>query len=89
MKMSVIAWIVLGLIAGFIASKIVNKAGEGFLLDIVLGIIGAVIGGYLFQTFGMSGVSGLNLYSILVAVVGAVVVLVVYHAIIGRRSARL
>jgi uncharacterized membrane protein YeaQ/YmgE (transglycosylase-associated protein family) len=87
--MSVIAWIVLGLIAGFIASKIVNKAGEGFLLDIVLGIIGAVIGGYLFQTFGMSGVSGLNLYSILVAVVGAVVVLVVYHAIIGRRSARL
>jgi uncharacterized membrane protein YeaQ/YmgE (transglycosylase-associated protein family) len=86
---SFIAWIVLGLIAGFIASKIVNKAGEGFLLDIVLGIIGAVIGGYLFQTFGMSGVSGLNLYSILVAVVGAVVVLVVYHALIGRRSARL
>jgi uncharacterized membrane protein YeaQ/YmgE (transglycosylase-associated protein family) len=80
---------VLGLIAGFIASKIVNKTGEGFLLDIVLGIIGAVIGGYLFQTFGMSGVSGLNLYSILVAVVGAVVVLVVYHALIGRRSARL
>jgi uncharacterized membrane protein YeaQ/YmgE (transglycosylase-associated protein family) len=88
-KMSFIAWIVLGLIAGFIASKIVNKAGEGFLLDIVLGIIGAVIGGYLFQTFGMAGVSGLNLYSILVAVVGAVVVLVVYHALIGRRSARL
>jgi uncharacterized membrane protein YeaQ/YmgE (transglycosylase-associated protein family) len=87
--MSFIAWIVLGLIAGFIASKIVNKAGEGFLLDIVLGVIGAVIGGYLFQTFGMSGVSGLNLYSILVAVVGAVVVLVVYHALIGRRSARL
>jgi uncharacterized membrane protein YeaQ/YmgE (transglycosylase-associated protein family) len=87
--MSFIAWIVLGLIAGFIASKIVNKAGEGFLLDIVLGIIGAVIGGYLFQTFGMSGVSGLNLYSILVAVVGAIVVLVVYHALIGRRSARL
>jgi uncharacterized membrane protein YeaQ/YmgE (transglycosylase-associated protein family) len=87
--MSFIAWIVLGLIAGFIASKIVNKAGEGFLLDIVLGIIGAVIGGYLFQTFGMSGVSGLNLYSILVAVVGAVVVLVVYHALIGRPSARL
>jgi uncharacterized membrane protein YeaQ/YmgE (transglycosylase-associated protein family) len=87
--MSFIAWIVLGLIAGFIASKIVNKAGEGLLLDIVLGVIGAVVGGYLFQTFGMAGVSGLNLYSILVAVVGAVVVLVVYHALIGRRSARL
>jgi uncharacterized membrane protein YeaQ/YmgE (transglycosylase-associated protein family) len=85
--MSFIAWIVLGLIAGFIASKIVNKSGEGFLLDIVLGVIGAVIGGYLFQTFGMAGVTGLNLYSVLVAVVGAVVVLVVYHALIRRRGA--
>ena len=84
--MSFVAWIVLGLIAGFIASKIVNKSGEGFLLDIVLGVIGAVIGGYLFQTFGMAGVTGLNLYSILVAVVGAVVVLVVYHALIRRRG---
>jgi uncharacterized membrane protein YeaQ/YmgE (transglycosylase-associated protein family) len=82
--MSFIAWIVLGLIAGFIASKIVNKSGEGFFLDIVLGVIGAVVGGYLFQTFGMAGVSGVNLYSILVAVVGAIVVLVIYHAIRRR-----
>jgi uncharacterized membrane protein YeaQ/YmgE (transglycosylase-associated protein family) len=82
--MSFIAWIVLGLVAGFIASKIVNKSGEGFLLDIVLGVIGAVVGGYLFQTFGMAGVTGVNLYSILVAVVGAVVVLVIYHAIRRR-----
>jgi len=82
--MSFIAWIVLGLIAGFIASKIVNKSGEGFLLDIVLGIIGAVVGGYLFQTFGMAGVTGVNIYSILVAVVGAIVVLFVYHLIVGR-----
>lgn len=87
--MSFIAWIVLGLIAGFIASKIVNKSGEGIVLDIVLGIVGAVIGGYLFQTFGMAGVSGLNLYSILVAVVGAVVVLFLYHALIGRRGTRI
>ncbi|HME38265.1 MAG TPA: GlsB/YeaQ/YmgE family stress response membrane protein [Steroidobacteraceae bacterium] len=79
--MSFIAWIVLGLLAGFIASKIVNKSGEGFLLDIVLGVIGAVVGGYLFQVFGMAGVSGLNLYSILVAVIGAIAVLVIYHAI--------
>lgn len=83
--MSFIAWIVLGLIAGFIASKIVNKRGEGVLLDIILGIVGAILGGYLFQTFGAGGVSGLNLYSILVAVVGAVVLLVLYHAIFGRR----
>ncbi len=84
--MSFIAWIVLGLIAGFIASKIVNKSGEGFLMDIVLGVIGAVVGGYLFQTFGMAGVTGVNIYSILVAVVGAVVVLFVYHMITGRGS---
>lgn len=79
--MSFLAWIVLGLVAGFIGSKIVNKTGEGILLDIVLGIVGAVVGGWLFNTFGAAGVTGLNLYSLLVAVVGAVVLLVVYHAI--------
>lgn len=84
--MSVLAWIVLGLLAGFIASKLVNKSGEGALLDIVLGIVGAVVGGYLFQTFGMTGVTGVNLYSILVAVVGAVVFLVIYHAIFRGRT---
>jgi len=79
--MSFLAWIVLGLLAGFIGSKVVNKTGEGFFLDIILGIVGAVVGGYLFNTFGAAGVTGLNLYSLLVAVVGAVVLLVVYHAI--------
>jgi len=80
---SLVAWIILGLISGFLASKIVNKTGEGFSLDVGLGIVGAVVGGWLFNTFGMPGVSGLNLYSFLVAVVGAVVLLVVYHAIRG------
>lgn len=79
--MSLLAWIVLGLISGFVASKIVNKTGEGFFLDIALGIIGAVIGGWLFGMFGSSGVTGLNLYSLFVAVVGAVALLVAYHAI--------
>jgi uncharacterized membrane protein YeaQ/YmgE (transglycosylase-associated protein family) len=79
--MSFLAWIVLGLLAGFIASKIVNKQGEGWLPDIVLGVIGAIVGGWLFGFFGASGVSGLNLYSLLVAVVGAVVALFAYHAI--------
>jgi uncharacterized membrane protein YeaQ/YmgE (transglycosylase-associated protein family) len=83
--MSIIAWLVLGLISGFIASKVVNKSGEGVFLDIVLGIIGAFVGGWLFNTFGQAGVTGLNLYSMLVAVVGAVVVLVIYHAIFRRR----
>ena len=79
--MSILAWLVLGLISGFIGSKIVNKSGEGVLLDIVLGIVGAIVGGYLFQMFGMHGVTGLNLQSILVSVVGAVLVLVIYHAV--------
>lgn len=79
--MSILAWIVLGLIAGFIGSKLVNKSGEGVLLDIVLGIVGAVIGGWLFNAFGAAGVTGLNLYSLLVAVIGSVLFLVVYHAL--------
>jgi uncharacterized membrane protein YeaQ/YmgE (transglycosylase-associated protein family) len=79
--MSILAWIVLGLIAGFIGSKIVNKSGEGVILDIILGIVGAVLGGWLFSRFGAAGVTGLNLYSLLVAVVGSVMFLVIYHAI--------
>lgn len=79
--MSLVAWIVLGLVSGFIASKIVNRTGEGFFLDIALGVIGAVFGGWLFTTFGHSGVTGLNLYSFFVAIVGAVILLVAYHAI--------
>jgi uncharacterized membrane protein YeaQ/YmgE (transglycosylase-associated protein family) len=79
--MSYLAWIVLGLIAGFIGSKIVNRTGEGLIMDIVLGIIGAVVGGWLAGFFGLAGVSGVNLYSVAIAVGGAVVVLLVYHAI--------
>jgi uncharacterized membrane protein YeaQ/YmgE (transglycosylase-associated protein family) len=79
--MSLLAWIVLGLISGFVASKIVNKTGEGFFLDLALGIIGAILGGWLFGIFGHSGVTGLNVYSFFVAIVGAVSLLVAYHAI--------
>jgi uncharacterized membrane protein YeaQ/YmgE (transglycosylase-associated protein family) len=82
---SVLAWILLGLIAGFIASKIVNREGQGFLLDIVLGIVGAVVGGFLFSAIGATGITGFNLYSMFVAVVGATVLLWVYHAFAGRR----
>ena len=85
--MSIIGWIVLGLISGFIASKIVNRQGEGLLLDIVLGIVGAIVGGYLFSLFGAQGVSGVNIYSMFVAVIGAIVVLVIYHAVAGQRTA--
>lgn len=86
--MSIIGWIILGLIAGFIGSKIVNKSGEGLMLDLVLGIVGAIVGGFLFSLVGAAPVSGLNIYSLIVAVLGSIVVLVVYHAIFGRRSLR-
>jgi uncharacterized membrane protein YeaQ/YmgE (transglycosylase-associated protein family) len=84
--MSVIGWIILGLIAGYIASRIVDKSGEGMMLDIALGIIGALVGGMLFNFFGVPGVTGLNIYSLLVAVIGAIVVLALYHMLTGRRA---
>jgi uncharacterized membrane protein YeaQ/YmgE (transglycosylase-associated protein family) len=84
--MGIIAWVVLGLIAGFIASKIVNHTGSGILIDIVLGVVGALVGGFVFSMFGAVGVTGFNIYSMLVAIVGAVVVLWLYHALIGRRA---
>jgi len=85
--MSIIGWIVLGLISGFVASKIVNKTGEGFILDILLGIVGAIVGGFIFTEFGATGVTGFNFYSMFVAVVGAIIVLVLYHAIFSRSRA--
>ncbi len=83
--MGIISWLILGLVAGFIASKIVNKSGEGLWLDIALGIVGAIVGGVLFSALGMQGITGLNIWSMIVAVVGAVVVLFGYHVVTGRR----
>ena len=79
--MSILAWIILGVVAGFIASKIVNRTGEGLIRDLLLGIVGAIVGGWIMERFGEAGVSGLNLYSLVVAVLGAVVVLVVFHVV--------
>ena len=81
--MSIIAWVVLGLIAGFISSKVMNGQGEGSILDIVLGVVGAVVGGFLFNLVGASGVDGFNIYSLLVATIGAIVVLGIKHAVMG------
>jgi uncharacterized membrane protein YeaQ/YmgE (transglycosylase-associated protein family) len=83
--MSILAWIILGLIAGFIGSKLVNRSGEGIVLDIVLGIVGAVVGGFIFNTVGSVGVTGLNIWSVFVSAIGAALVLVIYHAIAGHR----
>jgi uncharacterized membrane protein YeaQ/YmgE (transglycosylase-associated protein family) len=84
--MSILAWLVVALIAGFLASKVVNKTGEGIVLDIVLGVVGAVVGGFLFNQFGHSGATGIDLYSISVAFIGSVVVLVLHHMVFRHRA---
>lgn len=87
--MSVFAWIVLGLLAGFIGSHLVNHRGEGMVLDVLLGVVGAVIGGWVAHLLGYAGVTRVNLYGVIVATAGAMIFLVVYHTIrrsvIGRR----
>ena len=82
--MGIISWIILGLIAGFIGSKLVNKTGSGLIMDVVLGVVGALVGGYISSRLGYGDVSGLNLYSIVIAIIGAVVVLLIYRAIVSR-----
>jgi len=86
--MSIIGWLVLGLIAGFIGSKIFEGSGQGLVVNIILGVVGAMVGGFLFSLIGAQGVNGFNLYSMFVAVVGAIVVLWLYHTVTGRRSLR-
>ena len=86
--MSLFGWIIFGLITGFIASKVLNDRGEGCLIDIALGLVGAMVGGFIFTQIGGSGITGFNLYSMLVAIVGAIVVLAAYHAITGQRGIR-
>jgi uncharacterized membrane protein YeaQ/YmgE (transglycosylase-associated protein family) len=85
--MGIVSWIILGLIAGFIGSRIVDRQGQGFWLDIALGVVGALVGGFLFSLFGASGVTGLNIYSMIVAVVGAIAVMLIYNTLSGRRRA--
>jgi uncharacterized membrane protein YeaQ/YmgE (transglycosylase-associated protein family) len=84
--MGIISWIILGLIAGFIGSKIVDKQGQGFWLNIALGIVGALVGGFIFDLIGSTGVTGLNIWSMIVAIIGSVVVLLIYNAVAGRRT---
>ncbi|HQT64209.1 MAG: transglycosylase [Acidocella sp. 20-57-95] len=84
--MGILSWLILGLIAGFIGSKIVNKQGEGLFLNIILGIAGAFVGGFIFHLLGFSGVTGLNIPSMIVAIIGAVIVLVAYHAVTGKKA---
>ncbi len=84
--MSIIGWLFLGLISGYIASRVVSDSGQGLVLNVVLGIVGAFVGGFILSSFGGAPVTGFNLYSMFVAVVGAILVLLTYHMIAGRRS---
>jgi uncharacterized membrane protein YeaQ/YmgE (transglycosylase-associated protein family) len=84
--MSILAWLVVGLIAGFLASKVINKTGSGLVMDIVLGIVGALVGGFVFNALGHAAPDGINIYSIFVAFIGAVIVLAIYHAVFRRRA---
>jgi uncharacterized membrane protein YeaQ/YmgE (transglycosylase-associated protein family) len=84
--MSVISWLLLGLVSGFIGSKLYGSSGQGLVLDIVLGIVGAVIGGAIFSFFGTTGVTGFNFWSLIVAIIGSLVVLYVYHNFIEKRG---
>jgi uncharacterized membrane protein YeaQ/YmgE (transglycosylase-associated protein family) len=83
--MGIIAWIILGLIAGWIASKIMHGSGSGLMINLVLGVVGAFVGGILISALGGVGITGFNLWSLVVAVLGAVVVLWIYNAIASRR----
>jgi uncharacterized membrane protein YeaQ/YmgE (transglycosylase-associated protein family) len=83
--LSFVSWIVLGLVVGFIGSKILNKTGRGLTRDLLLGIVGAIVGGFLSNLLGKPGVTGLDFYSLFVAVVGAVVFTIAYHALFRRK----
>jgi uncharacterized membrane protein YeaQ/YmgE (transglycosylase-associated protein family) len=85
---TVLGWIVFGLITGFVASRIVAQRGQGCILNVVLGIVGAVVGGAMFTSIGGTGITGFNVYSMFVAIIGAIMVLMVYHAITGKRGLR-
>jgi uncharacterized membrane protein YeaQ/YmgE (transglycosylase-associated protein family) len=85
--MTILAWIVVGIIAGFLAKTMVPGEGPGGLLgDLIVGIVGALIGGWIFNSFGHLGVTGLNLWSILVAFVGGVVLLLIIRLLTSRRA---
>jgi uncharacterized membrane protein YeaQ/YmgE (transglycosylase-associated protein family) len=75
--MGLISWIILGLIAGYLAHRLIGQRGQGFLMNTVLGVIGAVVGGEVMSQLGRHAVTGLNIYSMAVAVLGAIIVLAV------------
>jgi uncharacterized membrane protein YeaQ/YmgE (transglycosylase-associated protein family) len=84
--MGIIAWLVLGLIAGFLASLVMRGGGYGILGDIIVGIVGALIGGFIFSAITGNGITGFNVWSIFVAFVGAVILIAILRALAPRRA---
>ncbi|HEY9723011.1 MAG TPA: GlsB/YeaQ/YmgE family stress response membrane protein [Oscillatoriaceae cyanobacterium] len=84
--MSLLAWIIVGLIAGLLATWVVPGTGTNWLVDIVVGMIGAIIGGWIFRAFGAAGATGLNVWSVIVAFIGAVILLWIVKAVQTRRG---
>ena len=86
--MSFLGWVFFGLITGFIASRIVNKRGQGCMVNIALGLVGAIVGGLIFRQLTKFDMFRFNLVSMVVAIIGAILVLLVYHAVAGRKGFR-
>jgi uncharacterized membrane protein YeaQ/YmgE (transglycosylase-associated protein family) len=84
--MTLLLWIAFGLVSGFVANKTINKSGRGLVLDLALGIAGALAGGWFFNTFGMAAGSGLNADSFIVAIGGAIVFLTSYHLLVRSEN---
>jgi uncharacterized membrane protein YeaQ/YmgE (transglycosylase-associated protein family) len=85
--MGILAWIVVGLIAGALAKLILpGDDPGGIIITILIGIVGAFIGGFVFSLFGGSGMTGFNIWSILVATIGAIILLLIYRLVAGRRT---
>ena len=86
MRMGILAWIVIGLIAGALAKLIMpGDDPGGIIVTILIGIVGAFVGGFVVNLFGGAGVSGFNIWSILVATLGAIILLAVYRLVVSRR----
>ena len=83
--MSIIAWIIVGIISGWIAEKIMGR-NDSFLMNLVIGVVGALIGGFILGLFDAEGATGFNIWSIFVAVLGAVVLLAIVNAVRGRSA---
>ena len=84
--MSIIAWLFVGVISGFLARKLVGKTGAHLTTDITLGVTGAIVGGFLFTFFGYMAPEGIDLYNVTASAAGAIAVLLVYHAVVRRRT---